>query len=580
LPRSRAPPGKRTEMQRRPSAELVPLLLGGVLFVVLLWPLAEGVRGAFFGAGNSATLGYVLRVFRNPIYVEGLENALFVAASSTALGAVLGVAAALLVNRFEFPGKRALSALVPLPLLVPPFVGAIGVKQLLGQSGALNALLVDLHVQSAAHPVDWLRRGRLAAVVVLTALHLYPIVYFYVSAALVNLNVEMEEAAHNLGCVGLRALRKITLPLIVPSLFAACAIAFIGALTEFGVPLVCDYPRITSVQIFYGLKDMDRNPSAHVLVMVVLIGSVVLYAGARALFRRRSRATAQRGMRRRRPRHAGPFVSAAAACFLGALVGLAALPNVGVVLAAFGRDWYGTVVPSGLTLDHFRAALGQEMVVTAIGNSLRYVVLSTLVDLALGITIAWYAVRARSPVTELLDSVAMIPLVVPGLVMAFGYLAISRAGRPLAFLNPVNDPTALLVVAYAVRRLPFVVRSAAAGFEQVDVALEDAAASLGAGRARILARVTLPLLAPHLLAAAIFVFALSMLEVSDSLILAQKQATYPITKAIYELFQLLGEGRQMAAALGVWAMLFLACAIVLGRSLVNRRVGEGTVHKF
>jgi len=92
-------------------------------------------------------------------------------------------------------------------------------------------------------------------------------------------------------------------------------------------------------------------------------------------------------------------------------------------------------------------------------------------------------------------------------------------------------------------------------------------------------RVTLPLLAPHLLAAGIFVFALSMLEVSDSLILAQKQATYPVTKAIYELFQLLGEGRQMAAALGVWAMLFLASAIVLARSLVNRRSGEGTAQR-
>jgi iron(III) transport system permease protein len=145
--------------------------------------------------------------------------------------------------------------------------------------------------------------------------------------------------------------------------------------------------------------------------------------------------------------------------------------------------------------------------------------------------------------------------------MAFGYLAISREGRPLAFLDPTVDPTALLVIAYAVRRLPFVIRSASAGLAQVSVTLEEAAASLGAGRIATFTRITLPLIAPHLLAGGMFAFALSMLEVSDSLVLAQRQATYPITKTIYELFQLLGEGRQVAAALGVWAMLFLMTVV-------------------
>jgi iron(III) transport system permease protein len=157
--------------------------------------------------------------------------------------------------------------------------------------------------------------------------------------------------------------------------------------------------------------------------------------------------------------------------------------------------------------------------------------------------------------------------------MAFGYLAISREGRPLAFLNPVRDPTVLLVIAYTIRRLPFVVRSSAAGLQQIDAALEEAATSLGASRARAIARVTLPLLAPHLVAGGVFAFALSMLEVSDSLILAQRESTFPITKAIYELFQLLGDGPQVAAALGVWAMFFLASAIVFARSVLGQKLG-------
>ena len=256
-----------------------------------------------------------------------------------------------------------------------------------------------------------------------------------------------------------------------------------------------------------------------------------------------------------------------------AMTAPAALPNISVVLVAFARDWYGTVLPSAFTLQHLRAALGHEMVVSSIGNSLRYVLFSTAADLLLGTGIAWVVVRRRSRGARLLDAASMLPLAVPGLVMAFGYLALTREGRPLAFLNPVRDPTALLVIAYTIRRLPFIVRSAVAGLQQIDVALEDAAACLGAGRARGVLRVTLPLLLSHLLAGGIFAFALSMLEVSDSLILAQRQATFPITKAIYELFQLLGDGRQVAAALGVWAMLFLAACIAFARAVLGRRVG-------
>src|SRR3569833_3096869 len=188
--------------------------------------------------------------------------------------------------------------LVPLPLIVQPFVGAIGVKQLFGQAGALNALLVHLHLLDPMHPVDWLRRGRLATVVGLTALHLYPIVYFNVSASLANLNVEMEEAARSLGCRGLRTFWKVTLPLVTPSLFGACSIVFIAGLTELGVPLVCDFTRITSVQIFSWLKDLWRNPTVHALVMIVLLGTVAFYAAARLLVRERRDVT-QNGSRAR-----------------------------------------------------------------------------------------------------------------------------------------------------------------------------------------------------------------------------------------------------------------------------------------
>jgi len=552
------------------------VIVGGLLAALLLWPLAEGVRGAFVDGHGRFTAAYVATVFRNPIYLEGLRNALAIAVLSTAVAGTLGVVAALVLHRYDFPGRRLLAALVPMPLMVPPFVGAVGIKQLLGVTGALNALLARLHLIDPHAPVDWLRHGRFGVVVALTAMHLYPIVYFNVQAALAGLNVEMEEAARSLGCRGLRLFRKITLPAILPSVFAAASIVFIWAFTELGVPLMCDFSRVTSVQIFSGLKDLGRNPFVYALVVVVLATTVAFYVLARRLVARAGghRVGAAKGVRAHRARRLRPLPGVLVAGLLAAIVGVAALPNVSVLLLALSRDWYGTVLPAGLTLDHVRAALSNDVVVPSIGNSLRYVTLSTAFDLVVGTTIAYLVTRTRSRAARALDIAAMLPLAIPGLAMAFGYLAISREGRPLAFLNPLRDPTALLVIAYAMRRLPFVVRSAAAGLAQISSALEEAAASLGAGALSTFTRVTLPLLAPHLLAGGVFAFALSMLEVSDSLILAQRQATYPITNAIYNLSQLLGDGRQVAAALGLWAMLFLLSAIAVARGLVGGKLGN------
>jgi iron(III) transport system permease protein len=167
----------------------------------------------------------------------------------------------------------------------------------------------------------------------------------------------------------------------------------------------------------------------------------------------------------------------------------------------------------------------------------------------------------------------MLPLAVPGLVLAFGYLAMSQDGRLFSFLNPVENPTPLLVIAYSIRRLPYMVRSAAAGFQQTSETLEEAALNLGCPPLKAAFRITLPLIMANLIAGGLLAFAFAMLEVSDSLVLAQKQAYYPITKAIFELFQLLGDGRFLASALGTWAMVFLGVVIVGMSILLGRKLG-------
>jgi iron(III) transport system permease protein len=244
-----------------------------------------------------------------------------------------------------------------------------------------------------------------------------------------------------------------------------------------------------------------------------------------------------------------------------------------VICTSFAGEWYRSILPTHWTLEHYHAALEHYLTVPSILNSLKYASLSTLFDLILGIAIAYVVVRTTLPARGVLDALSMLPLAVPGLVLAFGYISMTQEGSLFAALNPGKDPTILLVIAYAVRRLPYVVRSAAAGLQQTSVTLEEAAQNLGCPPLRTLWRITLPLITANLLAGALLAFSFAMLEVSDSLVLAQKQQHYPITKAIYELFLLLGEGRAVASALGVWAMVFLAITIFAASRLLGRKLG-------
>jgi iron(III) transport system permease protein len=214
-------------------------------------------------------------------------------------------------------------------------------------------------------------------------------------------------------------------------------------------------------------------------------------------------------------------------------------------------------------------------VVPSIANSLLYAGLATVLATVLGAATAWLVVRARPRGWWLLDALTMLPLAVPGLIIAVGTLAmgvfIARSVPALApWIDPQANPLLLLVCAYAVRRIPYVVRSVAAGLEQTPVALEEAAAACGAGPAVRLRRIVLPLVAASLAAGALLTFSFSMLEVSDSLVIAQSRADWPITRVLFSLTEILGNGPAVACAFATWCMLFLAATLGTARALAGR----------
>lgn len=569
--------------------QVLVILLLALLGVFLIWPVVLILRGAFVDASGGWSIEPLRLVFLDPALRRGLINSGLIAVATTLVSLLLALPLAVLASRYAFLGRGVLSALVLVPMVLPPFVGAIGMKHLLGRFGAINA--------SLGTEWDVLGQGRLWGVVLVEALHLYPIVYLNALAALANLDPTLEEAARNLGASRWMRFRRVTVPLIRPGLFAGSTIVFIWSFTELGTPLIFDLRHVLPVQVFYQLKEMESSAQPYALTVVMLASAMLLYLAGRGLFGQRGHAMSGKASIRSESTPLGPAGTLAAWAAFALVIVPAILPHLGVLAASLSEpgQWYRTVLPAAWTTDHYVNALGHSLAMGSIANSIQYAVLAMVVTLVAGTVIGYLIARSRAYGRRLLDALAMLPLAVPGLVLAFGYVAMTlhppfswrgeAAGTggwegwfgPIMarfdVLGPQADPLLLLVIAYAVRRLPYMVRSVTAGLEQTPADLEDAARNLGAGPLRAALTITLPLIVANLIAGGLLVFSFSMLEVSDSLILAQREIHYPMTKAIYTLHQRLGDGEHLASAMGVWGMLLLMVTLTGASVLLGRKAG-------
>jgi iron(III) transport system permease protein len=555
------------------------MILLGILALGLLYPIALTVRGGFasdISTGTGWTLRHIGMVFKDPLLRQGLANAAAVAVCVTLLATTLALPLAVLSAKYRFPLKGLWNAAVLVPLILPPFVGAIGLKMLLGRAGTVNAIL----------GTDWdiLGQARFWGVVVCEALSLYPIIYLNATAALANLDPALEEAAENVGAGPWRRFLMITLPLIRPGLFAGGTIVFIWSFTELGTPLMFDFYTVTPVQIFFGIKEVSTSAQPYALTVVMLAFALLMYAAGRLLFGGRAHAMYSKASRASAERPLGPVGAALATAMFGGVTCLALLPHAGVILTSVAVDgsWYRTILPEAFTSGHFAAALTHPLAFGSIVNSLQLASAAVVLNLILGLLIGYIVVRTKVRGRGVLDALAMLPLAVPGLVMAFGFVALSLRwpfgdGGPLNgwvdIVGAMPNPVPLLIIAYAIRRMPYIVRATVAGLEQTSGELEEAAVNLGASTIRAVRSVIIPLISANLIAGALLAFSFAMLEVSDSMILAQQEKNFPITKAIFTFSERLGDGSAIASAMGVWGMALLTVTLVGASILMGKRLG-------
>ena len=552
------------------AVEVIVAFLAAFLAV----PVYLAVRNGFREGGAWSTY-WLTTTLTDRVTLTNLGNSLGMACATTAVSMVIAIGPAVLRARTRFFGQGVLGVAMLAPMILPPFVGALAMRRLLGQFGSVNLLLERVGVLDfgRALPPDWLGAG-FWGVVALQSLHLFPILYLNASAALANIDPAYGQAARNLGAGPWRTFWRVTLPLMRPGLFAGGTIVFIWSLTDIGTPLMLGYHRLTAVTIFKELAKSETTPAVYSLVLVMLTTSVGLYAIGKSLFGRGMAAETTKATAAAEMRRLGAAGTMGAWAMFGVIIAAALLPHAGVVLTAVSGKWVNTALPSEYTWRHLAFVFQRSETVGSILNSLKYAGTSTAVDLVVGCLAAWLIVRGRVRGRGLLDGLAMLPLAVPGLILAAGYVAMTAPGTALEGIGPTVNPFVILVIAYSVRRLPFVVRGVAAGLQQVSPALEEAARNLGAGALRTAARITLPLVAANIIAAAVLCFALAVLEVSDSLILAQSQRFYPISKEIYS--QAMSgnvDAANIAAALGVYGMIFLGGTLAVAAGLLGKRLG-------
>ena len=533
---------------------LVALALFWLVAYPLLFVGAEATRanlGAFVASSSERA---------------ALWASLWISLASVGLAAAIGIPLALVFERFDFPGRRLLGALVALPAVLPPLVGVIAFLFLYGESGfvsrGLQALLGLDHA-------PWRLQGA-GAILLVHAYSMYVYFYLFARAGLARIDVSMLEAAASLGAGPWSAFRRVTIPLLAPALWGAALLTFMTALASFSAPYIFGGGfRVMTTQIVATKLNGDL-PTAMLETVALAVLAIAGFAVIQKSEGNRLVVSVGKGTAPQARRIRSPAARLAAAA-LGWIFGLVLLlPHVTLIVVSLvpPGTWTTEAVPPVLALSNYATLFSEPERLRPLLNSLWMAAAATLGAVALAMAAAHLVVRRRVALRPAIETLLALPWAVPGTVVAIGLAMLLSARSPLAGRWVLVGTAAILPLAYLVRSLPLTGRALLAGYRQLDPALEEAAESLGAGRWRRLWHVTLPLLRPALAAGASLAFVTALGDFVTSILLYSYD-TRPISIEILSSLRLSDVG--VAAAFGVVLMVVSAAAL----GVCARVGGEG-----
>jgi iron(III) transport system permease protein len=545
------------------QAGILLTLLGLLTFCILV-PIARVLWVSLLDGEGDLTLVHFANFFRRPLFRESLWNSLFAGLLVVFFGSLIAVPLAYLSVRYDFKGKILVNTLATLPLVIPPFVGAVALQLILGRSGTVNLLLMRWFDMSIPFMEG------LTGVVLVQTLHFFPFIMLNTAVSLSNIDPSLEEMAQNMGCHGLRLFRRVTLPLMLPGFIAGCLLTFIRAVDDLGTPLMLNYKNLLAPQAYLrittiGIEDVDGYVICVILV-VISLGSLLV---ARKYLSLSEYATLHQGAAVARP--VVGMKRLAILLFCGVVLSVSLLPHIGIVILSFAKVWSFSLLPTAYTLDNFTEILFRAP--HFVKNTLLYTGLAAALDVFLGAIIAFLLVRSRIWGTSVLDAVATLPIAIPGVALAVGFLRVFHGWDFPGLGAPLTSTWIILVVAYTVRRLPYTVRASYAALQQVHISLEESAQNLGANRLRTFVRVTLPLISGGLVAGGLIAFMTNCVELSSTIMLVPRIESGPISYGIY-IYMQSPLGRAAGAALGVVAIVLVSLGTYLTYRVFGGRTGS------
>jgi iron(III) transport system permease protein len=535
------------------------------LLAFLIIPIIRVMAAAFTGPDGGLSLVHFGDFFRTALLREAFWNSIYVGLMTVALASAIAVPLAAILARFRFRGAALIHTLGVVPLVMPPFVGAVAMQLIYGRNGAINLLLNDCF----GFRIPFMEG--LNGVIFVEALHYFPFILLNLSASLANIDSAMEESAQNLGARGFTLFSRIVFPLALPGYVAGAALVFVKVFDDLATPLLLNVTNMLAPQAYLKITTVGISDPMGYVISVVMIGcslGAMILSGL--LLRGRDFATQQRGGGGLARRPLGRLGTTVAAAFVIIALLISLSPHVGIFLLSIATVWSFAVLPDAYTLSHYTTVFREAA--PMIWNTILYCGLAGLIDVVLGAALAYVVLRSRIPGRHLVEQVAMSAVAVPGLVLGIGLLRTYYDVQVPFTSEPLATFWFMLVIAYAVRRLPYALTAAGAALRQLHVSLEEAAENLGAGKLTTITRIVAPLMTAGLLVGFVTSFATAAVELSATLLLVTRAPDAPLSYGIYVYMQS-AAGRGPGAALGVIAVLVVAVATYFAYRLAERERG-------
>jgi len=472
----------------------------------LVYPLVTVLLTSFSGEEKRFVLAEnYQRFFTHRYYYSSIINSLYLSTLATIGALVLGTSLAFAVARYPLPGKAFLRTAANLSLLSPPFIGAYSWIVLFGRMGLVNRALGTIGWEL---PTIYGWRGILLVFIV----QYFPFVFLLVSAALRSVDQSIEDAALSLGSPPRRTLCTAILPILAPSLTAGGLLVFMGTMADFGTPMIIGEGLRTLPTLMYGefMNELGGNPAMASTLgsLLILVNTVALMAQRYYAFRKAYNVVCIQPLRVQRMGRARMLLLAA---FAYAVVVVALIPSLTIIISSF-MPTKGPVMYAGFSLHSYQVIF--HMVPRAIANTFGLTALSVVLDVLLGVLVAYLLARRRSRAHALLDNLIMLAYAIPGTVVGVGLIVVYN--RPPIILT---GTWVILLVSYFIRHLPYPVRACTAMLQQIDIRVEEASISLGVPPFRTFVKVTIPLMFPAILSGAALAWMTTIGELSSSILL-------------------------------------------------------------